>query len=174
MLTDAASFLAWFEGVHRRTVRDVAALPEAAAGWRPDAATGDDGARWGVPDLVAHLAEARRYFASAFLGRGWVWEPWPEPLPDQPAWMRTLETSFEELRAALQDPDADTTRRVGQIGDPGRQISGWRVLMLLAEHEITHRAQIGAYAGLLGWPTPQLFGRDNEWVRAQADRERRA
>lgn len=46
-------------------------------------------------------------------------------------------------------------------------ISAWRTLMMMAEHEIHHRAQISTYAGLNGWPVAQTFDRDNEWVVAQ-------
>lgn len=172
MFADAPAFLAWFEGVHRRTVRDVSALPVDAERWMPSMATGDDGSAWGIPELVAHLAEARGYFASAFLGQGWIWEPWPNALPARDEWVPALESSMEGLRAALSSPAADLERRVEQIGDPTRSVSSWRVLLMLTEHEISHRAQITTYAGSNGWPVQQLFGRDNEWVRAQAERER--
>ena len=171
LFDDVHAFLAWFEGVHRRTLRDVAALPPEAETWLPHAATGDDGAAWGIPQLVAHLAEARGYFASAFLGHGWVWDAWPVGLPTLDTWLDALEVSMERLRAQISGPDGDPVRRVPQIGDASRSVSGWRVLMMLAEHEIAHRAQISAYAGLNGWPVEQLFGRDNEWVRAQRDAE---
>lgn len=163
------TFLAWLESVHRRTVRDVSSLPPEAATWRP-APVGDAGEAWGIPELVAHLAEARGYFADAATGRGWVWKSWPVSLPTQADWIAALEESFASCRVQLA-AGLDPSRRVSQIGDPARMVSAWRVCMMLAEHEIAHRAQIATYAGLNGWPVPQLFGRDNAWVRAQRDLE---
>ena len=41
MITDIASYLRFFDSVRRRTERDVAALPPAAAAWRPPALGAD-------------------------------------------------------------------------------------------------------------------------------------
>ena len=46
MITDIASYLRFFDSVRRRTERDVAALPPAAAAWRPPAAGGEAG--WSI------------------------------------------------------------------------------------------------------------------------------
>ena len=43
MISDMASYLRFFDSVRRRTERDVAALPSAAAAWRPPAISGDTG-----------------------------------------------------------------------------------------------------------------------------------
>ena len=168
MISDVTSFLRWFEGVHRRTLRDVSILPSEAETWSPHAVSGEEA--WGVPHLVQHLAEGRLYFAEAFAGRGWVWDQWPRELRGREGWGPALDDSMQELRARLESAPADRLdAKIELIGDPGRTISGWRVLMMMAEHEIAHRAQIGAYAGLNGWPVAQIFDRENEWVRAQRD-----
>lgn len=169
MITSVGAFLDWYDGVNRRTVRDVALLPAEAETWKPpvpeDGETG-----WGFPKIVAHIAEARGYFASALLGRGWVWDAWPDDLSARGTWVPALDQSAAEFRAALQDaPDELLTRRLQLIADPDRTMSGWRALTMLAEHEIHHRAQISAYAGLQGWPVAQTFDRTNEWVVAQRD-----
>lgn len=42
--------------------------------------------------------------------------------------------------------------------------------MMMLEHEVHHRSQIDAYAGLQGWPVPDIFGRSAESIDAlQAD-----
>lgn len=172
MLSDVAAFLDWFEGVHRRTVRDIALLPQAAETWRPEPTDEGPEAGWGVPELVPHLAESRRYFAGAFLGRGWVWDTWRNDLRTMETWIPALEESMKELRAELGGAGPELLEaKIELIADPGRAVSGWRILMMMTEHEIAHRAQIGAYAGLNGWPVAQLFDRTNEWVRAQRDDE---
>ena len=170
MIRDIDAFLDWFEGVHRRTVRDVSILPAEAETWTPGVAEGGE-ASWGVPDLVRHLAESRAYFAGAFLGEGWVWDTWPEALATVDTWAPALEGSMRDLRDRLAGASDRLSTKIELIANPGRAVSAWRALMMMTEHEIAHRAQIGAYAGLNGWPVAQLFDRTNEWVRAQREDE---
>ena len=35
--------------------------------------------------------------------------------------------------------------------DTDGELSGWRVLLLMMEHDIHHRSQIDTYAGINGW-----------------------
>ncbi len=163
MISDVGAFLRYVGGIHRRTVRDVAALPDAAVAWRPEKGEGE--AAWGVPEIVRHIAEARLFFASAYDGDGWMWDPWPERVDAKPTWIPALDRSAEELAARLDGtPDEWLTRKIEPIGGEGIMLSGWRVLLMMVEHEVHHRAQISAYAGLNGWPVHQTFDRTNEWV----------
>ena len=169
MITDVASFLGWFEGVHRRTVRDISLLPVEAETWKPPV-EGDDEGSWGVPQLVRHIAEARPYFASAFLGRGWVWDQWPDELTTRDSWVPALERSLQQLHHDLDGvPHERLRERVELIGAPDKTASAWRLLMMMSEHEIQHRSQIAAYAGLNGWENAQTFDRTNEWVVEQRE-----
>ena len=79
MITDIASYLRFFDSLRRRTDRDVAALPSAAAAWRPPAAGGEPG--WSIGRIVGHIGASRLYFASAYRGEGWIWTE-PECDPD--------------------------------------------------------------------------------------------
>ena len=169
MISDIGAFLDWFNGVHRRTVRDVSLLPDEAQTWRPDV-LGEDGEMWGIQKLVAHIAEARGFFAGAFNGDGWIWDVMQQLPADKTAWLETLETSMTSLRASLERAGPERlAAKIPMIDEPDRSMSGWRALMMMAEHEVAHRAQIGAYAGLNGWPVAQIFDRDNEWVVAQRE-----
>jgi hypothetical protein len=38
--------------------------------------------------------------------------------------------------------------------------------MMMLEHEVHHRSQIDTYAGLEGWPVPDIFGRSAESIDA--------
>jgi hypothetical protein len=38
--------------------------------------------------------------------------------------------------------------------------------MMMLEHEVHHRSQIDSYAGLEGWPVPDIFGRSAESIDA--------
>jgi uncharacterized damage-inducible protein DinB len=171
MITDIASFLRYFDAVHRRTVRDVAALPPAAAPWRPPAGEGE--AAWSIGQIVAHIAGARLYFASAYRGEGWLFPALPADPDNQARWVPLLEESAVAFRERLAStPDAWLNRRVAMIDTPGGTLSGWRLLLMMLEHEVSHRSQIDAYAGLEGWPVPPIFGRTYESIAAQQEQER--
>ena len=170
MITEVAAFLKYFDGFRRRTERDVEALPPEAAAWRPPARDGE--AAWTIGEIVGHIGASRLYFASAYRDEGWLWEK-PDCDPaDQRTWLPWLRASAGRCVALLRDtPDAWLTRRVEMVDTPGA-LSGWRILMMMLEHEVHHRSQIDAYAGLQGWPVPQIFGRTYESIDAIQDRQR--
>ena len=164
MITDIASYLRFFDSVRRRTERDVAALPPEAAAWRPPAAAGE--AAWSIGDLVGHIGGTRLYFASAYRGEGWITGPRVADPADQRTWLPALQSSAERFVALIKDtPGEWLTRRIEMIDSPG-SLSGWRLLMMMLEHEVHHRSQIDTYAGLQGWPVPDIFERSFESIAA--------
>jgi hypothetical protein len=44
--------------------------------------------------------------------------------------------------------------------------------MMMLEHEVHHRSQIDSYAGLEGWPVPDIFGRSAETIDGLQPAER--
>jgi uncharacterized damage-inducible protein DinB len=163
VITDTASYLRFFESVRRRTERDVAALPPAAAAWRPPAVDGESG--WSIGQIVGHLGASRLYFASAYRNEGWIWASADVDPDDQRTWLPWLDASATRFAALLGDTPADwLTRRIEMIDTPGGTLSGWRLLMMMLEHEVHHRSQIDSYAGLQGWPVPDIFGRSAETI----------
>jgi uncharacterized damage-inducible protein DinB len=169
MITDMAAYLRFFDGIRRRTERDVAALPPAAASWRPPAI--DDEVGWGIGEIVGHIGASRLFFASAYRGEGWRTLPAEIDRDDPATWVPWLRASADRFVAALREtPDAWLTRKVRMIDTPG-EMSGWRLLMMMVEHEVHHRSQIDAYAGLQGWPVPDIFGRSAEAVGLVAGRQ---
>jgi uncharacterized damage-inducible protein DinB len=171
MITDIASYLRFFEGVRRRTERDVAALPPEAAAWRPPVIRGEPG--WSIGEIVGHIGSARLYAASAYRGEGWLLSPAEHDPDDQRTWLPWLQASAAWYVALLRDtPTEWLTRRIEMVDTPGATLSGWRILMLMIEHEVHHRSQIDAYAGLQGWPVPELFNRSFEAVVALQPQER--
>jgi uncharacterized damage-inducible protein DinB len=170
MLTSISDFLRYFEGVHRRAIRDIAALPPQADGWTP--AVGDGEKAWSINKLVGHMAGSRLYFASAYRGEGWISPP-PPDVSSRDRWIPALEESFNEFTRLLGGtPDDWLTRKVQAI-DSDVALSGWRVLMMMAEHDIHHRSQIDTYAGINGWDVPQIYNRSAESIGSLQDAERR-
>ena len=168
MITDVPAFLRYFEGVHRRTVRDIADLPEEAESWVPSTAH-DEESSWGIAQIVRHIAEARSFFANAFVGKGWVWDAWPDPMDRREAWVPALEGSLARLGATLADASDDRLGTKVETLGGGSTFSAWRLLPMMVEHEVHHRSQIATYSGLNGWPVHQTFDRTNEWVVAQRE-----
>jgi uncharacterized damage-inducible protein DinB len=165
MVSDIASYLRFFDSVRRRTERDVAALPPEAAAWRPPPGVGGD-TGWSIGDIVAHIGSTRLYFASAYRGEGWIATPPEMERADQRTWLPWLQASAERFAALLREtPDEWLTRRIEMIDSPG-SLSGWRILMMMLEHEIHHRSQVDTYAGLQGWPVPDIFERSAETIAA--------
>jgi uncharacterized damage-inducible protein DinB len=171
VITDIASYLRFFESVRRRTERDVAALPPTAAAWRPPAIGGESG--WSIGQIVGHLGASRLYFASAYRSEGWIWTRPDVDADDQRTWLPWLDASATRFTALLQETPIEwLTRRIDMIDTPGSALSGWRLLMMMLEHEVHHRSQIDSYAGLEGWPVPDIFGRSAETIDGLQPAER--
>lgn len=171
MIADVDSYLKFFDSVRRRTERDVAALPPEAAAWRPPANGGE--ADWSIGQIVLHIGGSRLYFASAYRSEGWIWGEPDADANDQRTWLPWLERSAERYVTLIREtPPEWLTRRVDMIDTPGASLSGWRLLMMMIEHEVHHRSQIDAYAGLQGWPVPDIFGRSAESIDALQEAQR--
>ena len=169
MITDVESYLRFFDSVRRRTERDVAALPPAAA-WRPPAASGEAG--WGIGELVGHIGATRLYFASAYRGEGWILAGPDIDRADQRTWLPWLRSSADRFAALLRDTPAQWLARRIEMVDTAGTLPGWRLLMMMLEHEVHHRSQIDTYAGLQGWPVPQIFERTFESITALQPEQR--
>ena len=161
MITDVESYLRFFDSVRRRTERDVAALPAAAAAWQPPAA-----------ELVGHIGATRLYFASAYRGEGWILTAPDIDRTDQRTWLPWLRSSADRFVSLLRETPAEwLARRIEMVDTPGT-LPGWRLLMMMVEHEVHHRSQIDTYAGLLGWPVPHIFERSFESITALQPEQR--
>lgn len=169
MFTDIETFLRYYEGVHKRTMRDVAALPPQAAAYVPAQGEGESG--WPIGDIVRHIGASRLYFSRAYRGEGWVFD-WPvREVGSQADWTRVLEETWGDYRSQLDGTPAEfLSRRIEMIDTEGT-LAGWRVLMMGMEHEVHHRSQIDTYAGLNGWEPPQIYGRSAEQVGAERERQ---
>ena len=170
MIETVDDFLRYFRSVHKRAVRDVAALPPAADGWKP--AGGEGEIAWSINTLIGHMAGSRLYFASAFRGEGWI-NPEPPDVSSPDKWVPALEQSYDEFVAQVGDTPPDwMSRKVDMIDTPGGQLSGWRVLLMMMEHDIHHRSQIDTYAGINGWPVPDIYARSAETIGGLQDQQR--
>ena len=138
MITSIAEFLRCFDAVHRRAVRDVAALPVEADGWTPPAGRGENA--WSINQIVGHMASSRLYFASAYRGEGWLFPGAPDTSTHD-RWLPALEESHAEFRHRLEGtPDEWLQRRIDLIDSEGSS-SGWRVRLMMVEHDYDYLPQ---------------------------------
>lgn len=174
MFTEIDGFLRYFRSVNRRAVRDVNALPPEADGWAPSSAGRDlvgEGA-WSINQLIGHMCGSRLYFASAYRCEGWI-SPEPHDVSRAELWAPALNASFERFSELVREVGPDgLTRPVPMIDTPDAALSGWRVLMMMMEHDIYHRSQIDAYAGLNGWDPPDIYFRSAEAIEELQDAQR--
>src|SRR3990172_5283831 len=100
MFTDIETFLKYFDGLQRRTVRDIDALPPEAEGYRPAAGEGENA--WAIADIVRHMAGSRLYFTRAYREEGWIFDGPVREIGSQADWIPCLEESAAEFRRRLE------------------------------------------------------------------------
>ena len=155
-------FLQYFASVRERTMRVARCIPLDKLDW-----TYAPG-KFTLGDLLRHLAVAER----------WIWA---ETLSGRPSRYTThgkeLANGLDNVIAFMERLHAESMDIFSKFTDEelqqkcktpdGAEITKWKWLRLMAEHEIHHRGQIYAYLGLLGAPTPPLYGLTSEQVRAR-------
>jgi uncharacterized damage-inducible protein DinB len=162
-IRSSEAFLEYFEGIRGRTRRVVTCIPPTHLEWAP--APG----KFTLGDLVRHVAATERYmFAENVQGR-------PSRYPGHG---RELADGFDAVLAYLDRCHAETVGIIGALTPDdlarkcqtpaGTPIAVWKWLRAMVEHEIHHRGQLYLMLGLLGVPTPPIFGLTSEEVRARS------
>jgi len=156
-------FLQYFENVRERTLRVARCIPPDKIEW--SYAPG----KFTLGDLVRHMAVAERYmFAETIQGRPSRYTSHGQELANGReavlAFLQRLHAESREIFARLSD--AELQRKCKTPG--GAEIPVWKWLRAMVEHEIHHRGQIYMYLGILGVPTPPLYGLTSEEVRARS------
>lgn len=153
MNPELSTFLDYLTSVHARTRRVVACIPAEAMEWTP--APG----RWTLGDQVRHLAGIERWmYGETVCGRPSRYPGHARDLADGVSaivdYYDTLHGEARELFAALTPAEW-----AGKVVTPaGIPITTWKWLRAMVEHEVHHRGQIYFTLGLLGVPTPPLYG----------------
>jgi uncharacterized damage-inducible protein DinB len=162
-ITQIGPFLDYFGRVHERTRRVIACIPPEQLEW-----THKEGA-FTLGDLVRHLGAIERFmFAENSQGR-------PSRYPGHG---RELAEGYDAVLAYFDRMHQEsveifrtlTPEDLGRRCEPpgGGSITVWKWLRSLVEHEIHHRGQIYLMLGMLGVPTPPLYGLTSEevWERS--------
>lgn len=141
-----------FAGVRKRTMMYLQAVPEELVDWRP----GED--KFSIGDLIRHLGSTELMFLHAMTHQEWKYEGHgPEKgrtLPEAIAYLQACHKTAQEGLNQLE-PESLTGKVKNMMG---YEVSVWRLLMAMAEHEIHHRGQLSAYLQANGIQPPQIFG----------------
>jgi len=154
-------FLHYFGQVRERTMRVARCIPPGKIEW--SYAPG----KFTLGDLLRHIAVTERYmWAENVQGHPSRYKQHGKELADG---LENVLAFMERLHAESMDifsklSDEDLQRKCTTPG--GAQITTWKWLRLMTEHEIHHRGQIYLQLGFIGVPTPPLYGLTSEQVRA--------
>jgi uncharacterized damage-inducible protein DinB len=158
-------FLDYFQRVHERTRRVIDCIPAEHLEWtyKPGAFT--------FGDLIRHLGAIERWmFAENAQGRPSRYPGHGRELADGPdavpVYFESMHGQAMEIFRSLSPEDL--ARRCETPG--GASLAVWKWLRSMAEHEIHHRGQIYLMLGMLGVPTPPLYGLTSEQVRERSSR----
>jgi len=162
-ILDSTEFLNYFNKVHDRTMKVVRSIPPDQIDWRfrKDKFT--------LGDLVRHIAAANRHIfvevaqgnPSRYSGCG------KELAATYDEIVQYAERLHAENIAILSRFTPEDFNRKCRTPD-GAQITTWKWLRSMIEHEIHHRGQIYIYLSMLEVETPPLYGLTSEQVRARS------
>jgi uncharacterized damage-inducible protein DinB len=162
-IRSVTQFLEYWDSLRGRTRLVVTCIPPERIEWthRPGAFT--------LGDLVRHLATIERYmYAETVAGRPSRYPGCGRELADGYeavlGYFDRLDREARAIIAALTDADLGRKCRT----PAGIEITTWKWLRAMCEHEAHHRGQIYLMLGMLGVATPPLYGLTSEEVRARS------
>ena len=162
-IRDAGVFADYWDNVRARTIRVAEAIPADRIEWAPAAG------KWSLGDIVRHLGGIERWmYAENVAGRP---SRYPGHGPELAAgreavlgYLGRMHVEAQEIFRSLT-PARLTEKCLTPAGTP---ITVQKWLRAMVEHEAHHRGQIYLMLGLLGVPTPPIFGLTEEEVQARS------
>jgi uncharacterized damage-inducible protein DinB len=159
-ITTIEPFLDYYAKIRERTRRVVVLVPPDRLEWAPR-----EGA-WSFGDLVRHLGAIERWmFAENVSGRP---SRYPGHGPELADGYDAVLAYFDRMHGEAMDIFRALTPEALQARcttPGGASMPAWKWLRAMVEHEIHHRGQIYLMLGIIGVPTPPLYGLTSEEVR---------
>lgn len=158
-------FLDYYEKVRERTLRVVQCIPPEKIEWT--IAKG----KFTMGDIVRHLGAIERYM-------------YAENVQQKPSRYQgcgeELASGYDAVLTYLNQTHADSMAIFRKLSEEdvlkkcknpgGVEITIWKWLRLMAEHEIHHRGQLYTYLGALGVTVPPIYGLTSEQVIERSEK----
>ncbi|MEQ8424694.1 MAG: DinB family protein, partial [Cyclobacteriaceae bacterium] len=154
-----SDFLDYYEKVRARTMKVVKCIPADKIEWRIKEGM------FSLGDLVRHLGAIERHMyaenaqrkPSRYHGCG---EELAKGCEDVVLFFESTHKESMEIFRSLSEEDANKKC----VTPGGAEITIWKWLRLMGEHEIHHRGQLYTCLAVLGVPTPPMYGLTSEQV----------
>lgn len=159
MITTIDEYCKYMDGIRKRTMQYVKNIPDTMLDWRPQ----ED--KFTTGDILRHLGSTQLMFLQAFENGDWTYIGHDK---DKGATIEAISSYLEECQqtfiTGLKKLGNDAlSKKIKTLH--GHEISGWRMLMAVAEHEIHHRGQVSTYLQINEVAPPQIFGLKIEQVK---------
>lgn len=165
--SDVGAFIRWAKGVRARTRAVAERIPADRLEWSPIPG------RFTPGDILRHIAATER----------WMWAENACLRPSRyPGHGPELARGKEAVLAYLDEMHAQTLEILGELSTAdlnrkcrtvaGAEITVWKWLRLMIEHEVHHRGQLYEILGLLGVPVPPLYGLSEAEVKDKSEAAR--
>jgi uncharacterized damage-inducible protein DinB len=154
MITSAAGFADYFDGVRRRTREFFGVVPADRVDWAPRPG------EYSCGDIVRHVAATEAMFVGAVVDGRWHY----------PGHDRAAAPTLAAALARLDAVHAGASARLRGLADAvlgearpalepaARPVRAWRLLLAMVEHEVHHRSQLASYLTWMGLEAPDIFG----------------
>ena len=155
-------FLDYYEKIRQRTLKVIQCIPPEKIDW-----TYKPG-KFSFADLIRHLASIERYMyaenaqlkPSRYPGHG---RELADGYEDILEYLTRTHTESMEIFSRLSDEDLRKKCKT-----PGEaEITVWKWLRAMVEHEIHHRGQMFMYLSMIDVPTSPIYGLTSEEVFAR-------
>ena len=162
-ITDIQSFLKYYSRIKFRTRRLFDYIPEEKIEWAYQEG------KFTIGDIIRHLANIERFMyaenaqfkPSLYDGCG---DKYANGLENVVNYYANLHEESMRIFSKLTFDDLNN-----KCLTPGNiEITLWKWLRAMVEHEIHHRGQLYFYLGMLGVETPPMFGLTSEEVAARS------
>lgn len=159
-ITSVNSFIDYYKKVRERTLRLIEVVPPEHLdfSYKPGKFT--------IADQIRHIAAIERYmYGETISGRKSAYQGCGKELADgyEPVMAFFHEMNRQTLEIISGLSDEDLNRKC--LTPPGNEITIWKWLRAMIEHEIHHRGELYIYLNLLDVKTPQIYGFSAEEVQ---------
>ena len=158
-ITTVQSFLDYHTKIRLRTMRVIRCIPADKIEWTYQEE------KFTLGDLIRHIATIERYMYAETVQL--------KPVR-YPGCGKELAEGYENVVDFMEKLHRESMAIFGNLSDEdlqkkcltpaGTPITIWKWLRAMVEHEIHHRGQIYIYLGILGIPSPPIFGMTSEEV----------